>query len=194
MIFITNPKNVKKVKEVLKENNIDPEKPIIIFHPGSLGSSIDLPIEKFKELIQMVNDKTGFQIIFTGSENEKQLCEGLVINNSVKNFAGNFSLSEMISLINLSSVFISNSTGPIHIAAALNKNTIGFYPKILACSAKRWGPYSVKAKVFTPETNCKNCDREQCNDLNCMSSINVKNVFVEIEKIYMLNTNNGEIK
>jgi lipopolysaccharide heptosyltransferase II len=189
-----NPESDKKVKRELQENDIDPAKPIIIFHPGSLGSSIDLPIEKFVELIQFVNNKTNFQILLTGSGNERELCAKLVLNNRIKNFAGKFSLAEMISVINLAEIFISNSTGPIHIAAALNKHTIGFYPKILACSAKRWGPYTEKAIVFTPETDCENCDREQCNDLNCMSSINVMNVFVEIEKIYKLITNNGEIK
>lgn len=181
-----NPNSDKKVKKELEENNIDPAKPIIVFHPGSLGSSIDLPIEKFKELIHLVIQKTGFQIIITGSSNERELCEKLVFNSRIKNFAGKFSLSEMISLINLSEIFISNSTGPIHIAAALNKHTIGFYPKILACSANRWGPYSEKAIVFTPKTDCENCDREQCSNIDCMSSINVSNVFVEIEKIYNL--------
>jgi len=181
-----NPESDKKVKSELQENNIDPTKPIIIFHPGSLGSSIDLPIEKFIELVQFVNDRTGFQIIITGSRNERELCEKLVLNDRIINFAGKFSLSEMISVINISSIFVSNSTGPIHIAAALNKYTIGFYPKILACSAKRWGPYTEKAIVFTPETDCKNCNREQCSNLNCMSSINVMNVFAEIEKIYNL--------
>jgi lipopolysaccharide heptosyltransferase II len=196
-----NPESDKKVERHLQGKNIDPAKPIIIFHPGSLGSSVDLPIDKFKELVQLVVDKTDFQIILTGSRSEIELCEKLVLskgllseNNRIKNFAGILSLSEMISLINLSVIFVSNSTGPIHIAAALNKHTIGFYPRILACSAKRWGPYTEKAIIFTPETDCKNCNREQCSSLNCMSSINVMNVFAEIEKIYKLTINNGEIK
>ncbi len=186
------PESNKKVKKELNENNIDVQKPIIIFHPGSLGSSVDLPIEKFKELILLVSEKTDFQIILTGSSNERELCDRLVINERIKNFAGKFSLSEMISLINFSEIFVSNSTGPIHIAAALNKYTIGFYPKILACSAKRWGPYTKNALIFTPEIECENCSREQCNSLNCMNSINIQNVFVEIEKIHKLVDNNGE--
>ncbi|RPI71982.1 MAG: lipopolysaccharide heptosyltransferase family protein [Ignavibacteriales bacterium] len=189
-----NPEKDKSVREVLKENNISISEPIIIFHPGSLGSSVDLPAAKFQELIQLVNEKTGFQIILTGSMGEKVLCEKLVLNNNTKNFAGKFSLSEMISLINMADVFVSNSTGPIHIAAALNKYTIGFYPKILACSARRWGPYTPKAIVFTPESECRDCDREQCTSINCMNSINIGNVFAQIEKIYKLVISNGENK
>lgn len=181
-----NPESDKRVKWKLQEKGVGFGKPIIIFHPGSLGSSVDLPVEKFKELIRQVNNKTDFQIILTGSSNERSICERLVLNEKIKNLAGEFSLSEMVSLIDLSEIFVSNSTGPIHIAAALNKHTIGFYPKILACSAKRWGPYTVNSLVFTPETDCKNCDREQCNNIDCMSSINVAKVFAEIEKIYKL--------
>lgn len=189
-----NPEKDKIIEQELQKNNIYPGKPVIIFHPGSLGSSIDLPLGKFKELIQLVNDNTDLNIILTGSSSEKELCEKLVINNNIKNFAGKFSLSELISLINKADIFVSNSTGPIHIAAALNKYTIGFYPKILACSARRWGPYTKKAIIHTPETKCRDCDREQCTSIDCMNTINILNVFAGIKKIYMLITSNGEIK
>ncbi len=187
-----NPDSDKKVNEILHKNNIDDKKPIIIIHPGSLGSSVDLPIGKFKELIELITSKTNFQIILTGSKNERKLCEGLVINERVKNFAGEFSLSELICLINKAEIFISNSTGPIHISAALNKYTIGFYPKFLACSAKRWGPYTTKAFVFTPETECDDCSREQCKNPDCMNSIQMPKVFAEIEKIHKLITGNED--
>ena len=40
-----NPDIDKKVNEILHKNNIDDKEPIIIIHPGSLGSSVDLPIQ-----------------------------------------------------------------------------------------------------------------------------------------------------
>jgi lipopolysaccharide heptosyltransferase II len=187
-----NPDSNKKINEILQNNNIDDKKPVIIIHPGSRGSSIDLPIDKFKELIDLIINKTNFQIILTGSKSERELCEELMINEKVKNFAGEFKLSELISLINKTEIFISNSTGPIHIAAALNKYTIGFYPKLLACSAKRWGPYTTKALVFTPETECEACSREQCKNPDCMKSIQMPKVFAEIEKIHKLVINNED--
>ena len=103
-----------------------------------------------------------------------------------------FAKSELICLINKAEIFVSNSTGPIHISAALNKYTIGFYPKLLACSAERWGPYTTKALVFKPETDCKACSREQCKNIDCMNSIQMPKVFVEIKKIHKLITNNED--
>jgi ADP-heptose:LPS heptosyltransferase len=181
-----NKNDKKKVFKTFAENGIDIEKPVLIIHPGSGGSSVDLPLDKLKEMIGLIESKTDFQIILTGSPNERNICEQLVLNERVKNFAGEFNLTELTALIDISDLFISNSTGPIHIAAALKKHVIGFYPKILACSAKRWGPYLDNAVVFSPEIDCKNCTREQCIKLDCMSSIQMHKVFFEIEKIHKL--------
>ncbi|NWF87887.1 MAG: glycosyltransferase family 9 protein [Ignavibacteriaceae bacterium] len=182
-----------KVEKLLNENRVDTRLPIIIIHPGSGGSAIDLPIASFLELVKIISEKLKAAIIITGSQSEKKLCDQLTINNSVKNFAGMLRLSDLIALINKSSLFISNSTGPIHIAAALGKSTIGFYPKILSCSAKRWGPYSNKTRIFIPTIDCKNCTRKQCEKLNCMNSINMKDVFYEVQNLINFNKNVGEI-
>jgi ADP-heptose:LPS heptosyltransferase len=189
-----NKESENKVSRVLNDNNIDSRKPFIILHPGSGGSSVDWPPYKFRELAELLLQSTkGWQIIITGSKEEKEICSELSINQNVKNFAGFFNLSELTALINKTDIFVSNSTGPLHIAAALGKYTISFYPRILACSAKRWGPYTKKSVVFSPEIECSDCTRERCTSLDCMSSIKVTDVFGEIEKIHKFVLNNGEI-
>ncbi len=181
----------EKINLMLQQEDVS--KPIIIFHPGSGGSSVDLPVPKLRELIKLVSGRLPVQIILTGSLQEQELCESLKINGNIKNLAGRFDLDELTALIGRSFLFISNSTGPIHIAAALGKYTIGFYPKISACSARRWGPYSEKAVIFEPEIDCSNCTREQCTRLDCMNTIQVTKIFAEIEKIYKFIVKNGEL-
>lgn len=170
-----------KAESILRADLPDPGKKIILVHPGSGGSAIDLPVEKFIEIVQFLEKKNDYEIIITGSENEKKLCGKLQISEKVRNLAGMFNLGELTALISMSDLFISNSTGPIHIAAAMGKDTIGFYPKITACLPVRWGPYSNKSVVFTPEIDCSDCNREQCEKLNCMNSIDVNEVISVIE-------------
>ncbi len=172
------------VKQILSVSEINTGEPVIIVHPGSGGSSVDLPQLKLRELVRKISKELTENIILTGSDREKYLCENLKVIPRILNLAGKLDLSEMIALINRSSIFISNSTGPIHIAAALGKHTIGFYPKIAACSAKRWGPYTNKKVIFSPKIDCSDCSREQCSRLDCMNSIEVDDVFYETEKIY----------
>ena len=61
------------IKDLLDEK-IDLQKQIVIVHPGSGGSSIDLPINKFTELVKKLDDDD-YQIILTGSKNEIELCD-----------------------------------------------------------------------------------------------------------------------
>jgi heptosyltransferase-3 len=189
-----NKESEKRIVKILDDNNIDTHKPVIILHPGSGGSSVDWPLYKFKELVESLLKSTlGWQIIITGNKEEKKICDELIINQDVKNLAGLFNLSELTALISKTNLFVSNSTGPLHIAAALGKYTVSFYPRLLACSAKRWGPYTNKSVVFSPNIKCSDCTKERCDSLDCMSSIQVTDVFGEIEKIHKFVLNNGEI-
>lgn len=174
--------SLQNVIKILIDEKFDLQKTIIILHPGSGGSSIDLPINKFAELVKKLDDDN-YQIIISGSKNEIELCEKIKSSNKVKNFAGRFNLDELTALISKSAMFISNSTGPIHIAAALGKYTVGFYPKIVSCSQERWGPYTNKKLVYEPTIDCKNCTREQCEKLNCMDSIDITKVYSDIKNV-----------
>lgn len=173
----------KKIDRILKTENIDLAKSIYIIHPGSGGSSVDLPINKYIELIEKIYLCSDVEIIITGNNDDKVIFSNLIINEKVHNFSGRFNLSELIALINKCDLFISNSTGPLHIASALNKNVIGFYPNLLTCSYKRWGPYGSKCKVFIPPLNCKDCKKEQCSNEGCMNNIDMNDVVDYIKKL-----------
>lgn len=178
-----NKTGMEKVNKTLADSGVEFEKKTIIVHPGSGGSAIDLPVEKFSQLVKNLSLLNDVNIIITGNEDEKNICNTISANTNAIDLSGKFNLSEIICLISLSDIFISNSTGPIHIAAALGKFTVGFYPKIRACSPERWGPYTQKKVIFTPEIECNDCTREQCERLNCMNSIDIDNVIREVTKL-----------
>jgi lipopolysaccharide heptosyltransferase II len=181
--FSAGSKNKTLIEKVIEENKISRNKPVIIIHPGSMGSAVDWPVIRFKELISIILNELDAAVLLTGSASEKALCEELRVSDKIINFAGRFDLAELIALIDACDIFISNSTGPIHIAAALGKYVIGFYPKIPACSPKRWGPYTKRRTIFTPLIVCSNCTKKQCEKLNCMDSIKPEVVMAEIKKI-----------
>jgi lipopolysaccharide heptosyltransferase II len=174
-------KSIQKIKDEIDLLGIGESKKIIIVHPGSGGSAVDLPISKLKKLIERLARELDCEILITGSESEKELCSSLIVNKKTKNVAGKFNLDELITLIDKSDLVIANSTGPIHIGAALGKNIIGFYPKVAACSPTRWGPYTDKKTIFTPNLECKDCSHEQCVKLNCMDTINIDEIFNSVK-------------
>jgi heptosyltransferase III len=175
--------NKKRIQDYFKNTNIDLTKPIIIFHPGSGGSAVDLPIGKMKELIIRTSVQFDVNIFLTGDKKETVVCEFLSAGNKIYNLCGKFNLGELIALIDRSILLVANSTGPLHIAAALGKDVIGFYPKIKPASATRWGPFTEKKQIFVPSIKCTNCTRKQCEELNCMNSIGTDDIFYAIKNI-----------
>ena len=126
----------------------------VVIHPGSKGSARDLPIDKIMKIPEyIIKNHKDYKIVLTGIPQEK-LITGLfkeIYGDKVIDLAGEITLRELLILIDKSSLFISNSTGPIHIAGALNKNIIGFYPNSAPMNATRWRPLSNNAKIISPE-------------------------------------------
>jgi len=92
---------------------------------------------------------------------------------------GRLSVTELAALIRRSALFVGNSTGPIHIAAALGTPVVGLYPQHTPMSARRWGPYTSRKILFTPDKplTCSDCTGRRREPCACMQSIPVEDVF-----------------
>ena len=126
----------------------------IIIHPGSLKSAKEWGTANFSELINLILDDSLLKtkIVLTGSKEENAMVDNLLQKITLKNKVikiTNINLKELTALIKCSKLFISNSTGPIHIAAAVGTFVVGFYPVKTETNATRWGPYTDKKKVFS---------------------------------------------
>jgi ADP-heptose:LPS heptosyltransferase len=170
-----------EVKEKIGKKGADLYRDIIIIHPGSLGSAKTWSIENFAKLIDLLsNDKScNFNILITGTKSDDTALNSLV--NAVGDkviVINDLKLKEFAALCKMSSMFISNSTGPIHIAAAVGTFCIGFYSPVKVESAVRWAPYTDNKIIFTPEV------KEKGIPSNVMDNINPQKVF-EFIKYYM---------
>jgi ADP-heptose:LPS heptosyltransferase len=170
-----NPKDIEFIStKFLKDYS---GKKIIIVHPGSGGSAKDLPIYKLIEIINQIDKNINFQIILTGIQSEYEHCEYIGSKNkNIVNLCGKLSLDKMIALISVCNLFIANSTGVLHIAAALDRQVMGFYPNTLHIGPQRWRPYTNKSIIFTPPKS----DNTMFND--DMSKIDIYEVYDEIIK------------
>ncbi|MBS1515411.1 MAG: glycosyltransferase family 9 protein [Bacteroidetes bacterium] len=157
--FHVTGNEIKNLSEKLKDK-LDLNSDFIIVHVPSKGSAATLPCETFAEYINRFNSEfKDVKVIFTGVDGEEDNINS-VINKiedktNIVNLCALLSLSELKVLIKKSQLFISNSTGPIHIAGALNKNIIGFYPRHLPASKTRWKPLSSNAIILEPENEDK---------------------------------------
>ena len=100
---------------------------------------------------------------------------------------GDTSLRELISLISLCDLFITNSTGPLHIASALDIKTLSFFSPVRVTKPVRWGPLyktgGIKYKILVPEEirECEKCRPDKCRYFNCLSLIPLEKIKKEID-------------
>lgn len=135
----------KSLEKILAKKNISLTKPIILLHPGANSVKRQYSPSGFAQIALRLND-LGYQVICTGNENEITLANHIISEskNTVVSLAGSLSLAEFIVLISISSLLISNNTGPVHIAAAVQTPIIDLY----ALTNPQHTPWQVPARVL----------------------------------------------
>ncbi|HPS65757.1 MAG TPA: glycosyltransferase family 9 protein [Ignavibacteria bacterium] len=141
----------------LRDSGIDMTSDYIIVHPGSRASAKDLPLENLTGAVVKMLDEIPYKNIFlTGLQEENEILNKIIDNiqgvnrQRIFSLGGMLTLRELMILIDNCKVFMSNSTGPIHIAGALNKNIVGFYPETPPIGPIRWKPLSDNSIILTP--------------------------------------------
>ena len=183
--FSISPSACDAVDSLLADNSISPEEKFIILHPGSGGSARDWSAENFSKLANELPPRLGVKVIVTGGKGEEPLVQKIIGGITTKPFAvvGKLSLMELGALIRRAKVFVSNSTGPMHIAATVGTPVVAFFPPIVQCSPVRWGPYTQKKKVFLADNKrCVLCKGLPCRSNVCMDQITVDEVFFAIKE------------
>lgn len=185
----------RKVDSLLKEKGIKGNEFVITVNINASGLSVERkwPADNFVELISHIaRRKNTARLIFIGSGEDVQYVEGAIemfsesIKGNIINLCGCIDIEECMALLKKSSLFITNDSGPLHIAAALGIPTVSFFgPE----SPSLYGPIGLKNKVFyagiycSPCLNVYNAKTAMCNGNNiCMQEIKPAEVIAGLEK------------
>ena len=130
-------------KPLLAVGSISSNKNFIIFHAGFGGSSDgNLSLDDYLELAQKASEFT--KVVFSfgpdDGESKKYIKSKLDFEVTIKDDFK--SLMDFTKFIASSKLFVSTSTGPMHLAGMTNTPTLSFFGANLFASAKRWGTIS----------------------------------------------------
>ncbi|MEO8664283.1 MAG: glycosyltransferase family 9 protein [Ignavibacteria bacterium] len=175
-IFLTNEEK-DFGKNTLESKGVKESDHKIIVHTGSGNSSRNWSEEKYLQLIQKILEKnTLTKIIITAkemSEAFKQKIHSLNSNSVIFVNENINRLRDLICIISNADLLLASSTGPLHIASALNVKTIGLFCHRRMNCTKHWGALGEKAiNLEVSEEYCDlNCsaDKEFCNFENGIS-------------------------
>lgn len=175
-----NSQEISEIKHAyLSKHSIDTPSKLVFIHAGTGGSAINLSLQQFSELVQQINNSTKVHFVLTAGPDEldtatrlSELLQG--INHSIYHSTeGLINFSKFISICDL---FISGSTGPLHIAGALNVATAAFYPARRSATPLRWQTLNSQEKriYFTPDTYEGENDMQRIEVDKCAKEISEK--------------------
>jgi ADP-heptose:LPS heptosyltransferase len=106
------------------------DKPIAIIHPGASDLRRRWPGENFAEIADHLTE-LGYHVCITGLAWEREIVDAVInkmlYQDLVQDLSDKLSLGGTTGLLSLSDIIISNDTGPLHVARALQKPSIGIF-------------------------------------------------------------------
>lgn len=141
--YLSYPKDdVILLRQKLIQHFKIPEKHKLIFlHAGSGGSANNLSPQQFATLAENLTSDSGHTIVITAGPGE--LATATIVAKQLTNtphiiFESKKGLVDFSKHIQFADVFIAGSTGPLHIAGALDTPTAGFYTHRRSATSLRW--------------------------------------------------------
>ncbi len=172
-------KDIEQVNSLLKENNINKEK-IIIIAPGSVWATKRWTKEYYPELINNLTN-LDYSVLLIGSEKDFELCKYISRNTKAINLSSKTSIPQSLYLIKISKLIITNDSSPTHFSGLFNIPTITIFGPTSPIFG--FSPRSQKSIIIRDENlKCSPC-RIHGSDIcplgthNCMKNISPQTVF-----------------
>jgi len=173
--------------ELFKKWGINKGDKILAINPGASCPSKIWPVENFAAVAKQLSDVYNFKILILGGAKEIPLGEKIAgqIKQKAFNLAGSTSISQLASILKRCDLFISNDSGPVHIASALGIPVVSIFGrKQKGLSPKRWGPLGKKDKYLHKEAGCVECLAHNCKkEFACLKAVTVEDVLKAANEI-----------
>ena len=174
-----------------KTHGLSIERPILALCPGAeFGPAKQWPAEHYAARAKNAIEQ-GHNVWIFGSQNDVAAAQEIkqkadvakkgVGESSAKSdahcfiLAGKTSLAEAVDLMSLASAVVSNDSGLMHIAAALNKPLVGVYG---STSPQFTPPLNSGARIAHTDIACRPCFKRECplGHLKCLTELHAEKV------------------
>jgi len=152
--------------------------------PGARWQSKRWSPERIADLIDAIHADGLPQCVLLGAPGEREFTDRVVkaCRSDVVDLVGRTTLRQLAAVIDLANRVVCHDSGPMHIAAALNKPTVAIFGPT---NPDRTGPYSPAATVVTHPLECAPCYRRICplGHHDCMRRLDVKTVLAHVRDL-----------
>lgn len=180
------PSDGQPLKLYLPEHQFP--KPTLGINAGATyGSAKRWYPERFAQVAAEFSEM--YDIIIFGGPNEVEMASDIESElkrlhvNNYTNLAGKTSISELCAYIGGCSLFITNDSGPMHVAAAYQVPTVAIFGPTRYKETSQWK--NEKSIIVRHEMDCSPCMKRECplKHHNCMKDISANEVIEAVKTL-----------
>ncbi len=152
--------------------------------PGAeYGQAKRWPAEHYAALARQ-HIQEGGQVWLFGSDKDSPVCDEItaIAGEACHNLAGRTSLAQAIDLLSLADLVVSNDSGLMHVAAALDRPLVAIYG---SSDPGFTPPLNKQHRILDLGLDCSPCFKRECplGHLNCLRNITVEQVSAALTEV-----------
>lgn len=174
--------DAEQQQQVLAKFAVSRDDKILALCPGAeYGPAKRWPVAHFAELARHKINQ-GWQVWLLGSGKDQAVAAQIKqqLPDTCRDFTGQTSLAEVVNLLSLADVVVSNDSGLMHVAAALDKSLIALYG---SSDPGFTPPLHERAKILSLQLACSPCFKRECplGHLNCLTQLSPAQVLAAFD-------------
>lgn len=181
-VLSVGERDMEAVQMMLSAEEVAGDDLLLGLSPGAIfGPAKRWPPERFALLGDWAIERWGAKVVIMGSPKEEKICRRVAgfMKHSPINLCGKTTLRRVMALIKRCQFFVTNDSGLMHVAAALNVPTVAIFGSTDHVTT---GPLSKEARIVRHEVDCAPCLKPECpTDYQCMLGIEPDDVWREME-------------
>jgi heptosyltransferase-2 len=173
----------ESASRLLDGEGIGADQPLVGLNPGAYygGAKRWIP-DRYARVADALVIKYGVGIVIVGSADELTFAQEIArqMSRVPAILSGKTTLGQLMAVIKRCELFITNDSGPMHLAAALDTPQIAIFG---STSEIATGPLSRDAEVIRQPVDCSACFLRECPiDLRCMTRVTAEQVLSAADK------------
>ncbi|WP_456404086.1 lipopolysaccharide heptosyltransferase II [Thiolapillus sp.] len=157
---------------------------VLALCPGAeYGDAKRWPEENYGDLARRYVE-SGWQVWLFGSDKDRPVCDNIAARAGAgcENLAGRTSLAQAVDLLSLADAVVSNDSGLMHVAAALERPLVAIYG---SSDPGFTPPLNARHEILSLGLDCSPCFKRECplGHLRCLRDLSIEQVQTALEKV-----------
>ncbi len=181
------PETEERVRLMLAAHGIGDGERIVTICPGASCASKRWAPSRFAAIADDLASKRDVKIVIVGAPADRPAASAVVqaMRSAAVDLTGTTTVDDVAAIAKRSRLFISNDSGPVHIACAVGAPVISIFGRAdRGLSPRRWGPRGSSAVAIHKDAGCVTCLAHRCRSgYRCLEAVTVSDVMAAADRL-----------